>query len=57
MNYVKGRRTLLVYSVQFRIRAESNVPSNPYKAPEEPTAGIFWIKREATRAPTKAESI
>jgi hypothetical protein len=36
---------------------ESIAPSNPYRAPDEPTAGLSSTKSVATKVPTKAESI
>lgn len=49
-------QTLLVYKSQFWIRAESVAPSNPYRAPEEPTAGRFSMKSAATNVPLNADS-
>lgn len=53
----RRRRTLLVRYFQFQISIESKDPNNPYNALEAPTAGMFWIKREATKEPTKEDSI
>lgn len=55
----KGNRwkTLLVYISQFWVSAESVAPSNPNRAPEEPTDGRFSTKSAATNVPTKAESM
>lgn len=36
---------------------ESIAPSNPYRAPDELTAGLFWTKSAATKVPTQAEKI